>query len=753
VALTAGIVVFLIACNGESWLSDERFSLMVFVTIVLSAAISSAIAAGLLPLNKLPKESGLPLAGKTGGRTGLLTAFLAAGMLVMGIHLKGYASGLYVSLPALLSVLPGALAGIFSAALIASSIEEPKEPATNKSLLEQSGGSGWTLGVFLLGLFGFVSPLIFTSGVWKDPPPIVEPVQPPPAAASAVSSPQDASPEAIRAPSPPVPPPPPFEFKPDPELAKARPECWEMATVKPLHSVEAGNNALAIMSPDGRLLAFLTSGSEGKEVALLNLLSLEQKKTWRFSTPVRRMAFSSDGKRLLFLTSGWRQELSVAQEDHALIELPVIEPLPVFDGAMEWPKEAEAVFHRIGKPALVLNMESLLIEEDASRTFTAKLAEGTTWRFAVNTIRESAVTPPPSGAVARWSVKQDLCLAVAHPTESISRLFPFIEVREGEHLLVAPDGNILVRLGGNGAQAYYFTRREPSPIDYEVSMPHEPEKFPEGSPLREAAARTGLRVMIYLPLINPLTRKCIGPDRSKILGRARVVSWEGTKARLRLSDIVGTPAVDSVFADPHTETEGALELTGLMVPHRWWAIAGDAKKDLPPPPEESNKSDIGLSLKYDRGSFAVGKLPEQKQTVAPLSDFPPLPPVTERDPDKQRVREFIMDHHVKAGRGDWGAVCADYASLVNYFDLGVVQWPMVVAAQRDYHMKHKVTEAVLEPLEITKLPDGRYDVRYELQSDIVTEGKAPSQKKSPVRLILQDEPSKGLRITSHNPKR
>lgn len=752
-ALAAGIVVFLIACNGKSWLSSARISLMVFVTIVLTAAVASAIAAGLLPLSKLPKESGLPLAGKTGARTGLLTAFLAAGMLVMGVHLKGFENAFSVWLPALLSVLPGALASIFSAALIASSIEEPKEPVMNKALLEQSGGSGWILGVFLLGLFGFISPLIFTSGVWKEPPPIVETVQPLPAAASEISSPEEKPPETVRAPSPPVPPPAPFEFKPDPELAKARPECWEMATVKPLHSVEAGNNALAIMSPDGHMLAFLTSGSEGKEVALLNLLSLEQKKTWRFSTPVRRMAFSSDGKRLLFLTSGWRQELSVAQEDHALIELPVIEPLPVFDGAMEWPKEAEAVFHRIGKPALVLNLESLLIEEDASRTFTAQLAEGTTWRFAVKTISKNAATPPPSGAVARWNVKQDLCLAVAHPTESISRQFPFIEVREGEHLLVAPDGNILVRLGGNGAQAYYFTRREPSPIDYEVSMPHEPEKFPEGSPLREAAARTGLRVMIYPPLLNPLTRKCIGPDRSKILGRARVVTWEGTKARLRLSDIVGTLAVDSVFADPHTETDGTLELTGLMVPHRWWAIAGDARKDLPPPPEESNKSDIGLSLKYDRGAFAVGKLPEQKQTGAPLPDFPPLPPVTERDPDKQRVREFVTDHHAKASRGDWSAVCQDYAIVVNYFDLGFVKWETVVDAQRDYHKKHKVTESLLEPLEITKQADGSYDVRYELQSDIVTDGNAPSRKKSPVRLILQDLPNKGLRITSHNPKR
>ena len=124
----------------------------------------------------------------------------------------------------------------------------------------------------------------------------------------------------------------------------------------------------------------------------------------------------------------------------------------------------------------------------------------------------------------------------------------------------------------------------------------------------------------------------------------------------------------------------------------------------------------------------------------------------ERDPQKQKVREFVMAHHEKASRGDWGEVCADYASLVNYFDLGTVQWPMVVAAQRDYHMKHKVKETVLEPLAINRLANGSFEVTYELRSDVVTDGKAPTQRKSAVRLLIQEE-ARGLRITAHNPKR
>lgn len=758
VSLGVGLVAFLIAANGNSWLFSRQVSLGVFATIVLSAALAAAIAAGLLPLNKLPRETALPLAGKTGGRAGLMTAFLSAGLLIMGVHLAGSGNPLYVWLPALLSILPGALAGIFAAALVASSTEENPQITLNTTLHETPGGSGWTVGVYALGIFGFVSPLFLPYHITKPAPPEEAPPPAVTAVATPVSSPSEPPPSTPPPPSKPsVPPPPPFQFKPDAALAKARPECWELATVKTLDSLDPAGSYPVAMSPDGQWLTGVAKGSEGKEMDLINLFDLQKVKTWRFSAGLSRVAFSSDGKWLAFLTAASPPEIHIAKEDRVLIELPLLEPLPAFDGGMEWPRENEIVFHRSGKPATVLNLETLLFNEDSGRTSTPKLSEGATWRFGFEPVSIKAQDPPPAGPVPRWNVTRNWRLSVAHPKENLFRLFPAIELHEKERLLATPDGNILIRFASTGVQACYFEPRQPPALDYQVTMPHEPEKFPEGSPLREADGRAALRVMIYAPLLNPLTKKCIGPDRRNIAGRARFMSWEGNKAILRLCEVLGQPAENYIFADPHLEKDSELELAELMTPHRWWTVVGIPIKDAQPVAEEDQPvSGSGLKLKYNCGAFLIESLP----AAAGKSDAKVLlpsanavsPSVAEPPPDIERVRLFVLEHHAKATRGDWAAEVDDYAFSVNYFDRGMISREMVAKDQEAYHARYDTKETVVEPIAIQQVTPDTFDVKYTLISEITEAGKPPRTVRSNVFLLVV-KVQRRFMIMAHNPKR
>lgn len=109
VALDAGLVMFLIAFNSRSLFEFGRISLVTLISICLVSAIAAGISASLLPLNRLPKETGLSLAGKTGAHVGLMTSFLSAGMLVMGVHLSTIGGALLIWLPAVLAFCPGRL--------------------------------------------------------------------------------------------------------------------------------------------------------------------------------------------------------------------------------------------------------------------------------------------------------------------------------------------------------------------------------------------------------------------------------------------------------------------------------------------------------------------------------------------------------------------------------------------------------------------------------------------------------------------
>src|SRR5204863_6333333 len=168
------------------------------------------------------------------------------------------------------------------------------------------------------------------------------------------------------------------------------------------------------------------------EIQLLNLFTLRQERSWRFDEVIRRIAFSSDGNRLLLLGSGSNPSLLLAREDYTVTGLPLLEPLPEFDGVMEWRRNSEVVFYRAGKPALVLNLGTLLVDESSKLTLEPNHCDGKAMRFTARLACHAAENPPPKGAVPDWQTCRSPCLAMTHAAKGLVRLFPDIELHQGE---------------------------------------------------------------------------------------------------------------------------------------------------------------------------------------------------------------------------------------------------------------------------------------------------------------------------------
>jgi len=561
------------------WIATEWVPLALLVSISLAAVVASIVTVSRLELENVPTDMSLPVAARTGVRMGLTTALLSAGLLVVGFSWAGTCRWKFSVQPALFSVMPATLAAIIAGTFVAALKTNSHFRSAARSFTERTH-IGWLWKPATRGdseLKPRPEPVDSTSAARLEALPgrkLLAVVQCPEASGS----------DSI----------PPFEFRPDPALSGSPPQCWSIHTVKTLPSVDTAADAPAVISPNGIRLACRVAGSDGKEVQVLNLMTLRPGLSWRFSEAISQIAFSPDGERLLFLGCGSNPPLSVALIDGTVIPLPLIESLPQIDESMEWLQANEVILRRRKRKALSLNLETLCVHERAESVEAGKPSGGQSCKFMARMLCKCARNPPPRGDVTDWFVARNPCLALRYSAELPCRLFPSIELRQGERLMYAAGETIALQFKKDGVTAHFFERRESPALDCEVTMPHRPELLPRESAARNALERRALYTMVYAPLINPLTGKCIGPDRNAVLGRAVIVAWEGLKARLRLFEVMDPLPTDAVFADPHSETNGSFTLAGLQTPHRWWSIAAPAVQltapnKLPPAAKHANR--------------------------------------------------------------------------------------------------------------------------------------------------------------------
>lgn len=751
IALGAGLLGFISGFAGRAIFNAPRPALGVLVCVVLIAAVAASVSMHFLPLGKLPRVVGLPLAGRTGARTGLMASFLAAGYLVMGVYLGNGIGVVWVWLPALLSILPGTLAAIIAAAGLASGMKSVEDDAAPPRLTEECGGPGWIAGVVTLGIFGFLSPLVISVSKSSEP---ASSAQPPAAKFETAPRPIEITPPEFPPAANPAPVIPAFEFKPDPALIKARPEAWELADVRPIPDLDSSEPVA--LSPDETHLAGLEAGSGGKSMMLVNLRTLHKVRTWRLPGQVAFIAFAENSKRLAVMHEGNGTRLTLLAENGNQTLLPVVEPLPLAELGIEWRSDSEISIHRRGKLVQILNLDTLLLSEDSGKGFSRQLPSAETWQLSLVPQYQTAALPPPSGSVKNWKVARAASVAIRHPNEELARIFPGIVVQGNERFIMTRDGSTLLQLNRSGAQVCFFKTRTALPLDYEVTMPQDAAKFSAGSQLSDPTVRTALHIMVYAPLEHPLTRKCLGPDRNQILARARIISWEGTQAKVRLTEFSGSLPQNSVFADPHLMNGEALELADMETAHRWWVQVGQPVRSGAALPEP----DLLPSVRFtpDRGAFVPGEFEWTPKRPVITSPRPSVVLSTESTeapgapPDTSSIRDFIVEHHRKATAGDWEGAGRDYDVSVNYFEKGLISQQEVTEDLRQYHAKFRVKETVTDPLQVRALRNGSLEIRYDLVSEISSQATPYDRKTTKVVLILR-RVQDGFRILSHNAKR
>lgn len=737
IALTAGFVVLLISTfAADSLFRFGRISLSALLFSNVAAIFSTLATFGFVPLHTLPRESGLPLAGRAGSAMGLRTGFVAGGMMVLGAHLSGLQSAFLIWLPGILCIMPAALAGIIVAASVALSGRMSER--VERPVKDSQDPAAWEFLNAGVALFGFLSPLLLPSAPFRSS-------HSPHSAAVPPSVGSDAGDMKV-----PVRTPPPFSFSPSQLLATAQPECWRMADVKVMPEVDGSEQAPVALSPDGRTLLCCQSGSDRRSLQLLDLLTLQVTRAWRLEYPAGHLCFSPDSRSIFIESIGHPSRLSVIAEDHTLSELPRVEPGPPSDSVVEWQSERTLTFWD-GGIATSLSLDSLLLERRVSKQRRNSFNQGSTWRFAARLRCQSAALPAAAGREQNWQVERVRRLAVEHPVLGTVRVFDSPDIAAGDRLLCSPDGTTLIRLNGGGAFLYYFEERPPPPLYYEITMPREPDRLPEGSPIRDPGRQREVRVMAYPPLLNPLTGRCVGPDRNRILGRARITSWERARLRLQLVEVAEPLPADAVFADPHTESSAGFELLDLGLPHRWWAEAGKPAEGPSSATLSASLPDFAESVTLSpfRGAFTVVMGAPPSSSAKTPSEAPP-PAATQNPID--RLREFVLAHHRKASAGDWSGVADDYDDWVDYFDRGRISRDAIRQDQRSYHERFDTEETVGNPSTHRDLGGGWHETSYTLTSVLRAPGKPTETKQTKVSLVVREVPG-GFLITSQNPKR
>jgi hypothetical protein len=216
------------------------------------------------------------------------------------------------------------------------------------------------------------------------------------------------------------------------------------------------------------------------------------------------------------------------------------------------------------------------------------------------------------------------------------------------------------------------------------------------SSISEALNARALVVMLCAPIINPLNRKTVGADLSRIKALIGIESWKDTTATMWLKEDYGElPSASDVVA-----FMGKIE-NGHIVPlpqfSEWWSPISDVKSGdapervAPIPPKESSK-------------------PE------PPPPPKPEPPSTLTIAQINLLRAFIHGHHAKSSRNDVNGLVADYADRVDHFEKGVVTREAIRAEELEYHGPGvKVTEVLTEEPKLSEIGNKSYGAKYTIR--------------------------------------
>ncbi len=764
VSLGAGLMMFGAGHLLSGALSEsQRPGILVLLSIVVTAATAGAVAVGLAGQRETAADW---QAARLGARTGLFSAALSAGMLVLAAKLSGAEGILSIWLAAALCILPGAVCGMGGASmgfkLSAGTSPESGTRAEAPSVSSGTGGISWlALPIWGLAVCGMSAPLYLNS--WQRYSPLLK-IQAVPGSSAKPAEPV----EPALTVAPPQPPPPPFEFTPSSELGSTKPLQWEIFAHMTLAELD-GDGPLAFTA-DGRFVAGIASG----DVVIYDIHTLRTENTWTMGFPVNALAFSPDGKQLLLVSGESPPRIGVLRsEGSRVIMLPQPRKRLVPAEQPVWLGPNDVVFLSSGAVPARLDLASLEInpaatEESWKRRSNTQLdkwtvegqptwPERSAWQFAAVRFATETELPEVESVTDIWPMRFGLALGIIDRTRALSRMFPSIDLAAGDRFFATPNGSMFVRCRGRRVEIFYFQPSAATPQSaWSVTMPCDLNDL-QDPVIKQAVEEKALCAFAYRPLVNPLNNQVIGPDRGRVLASVRIATWQGSQA-LCASDLhCDDPSGEIVIADPHRWHGSRPELLRMPVPHRWWSAAKPAEFSQRSTPLPVLDNQPRVDTRFERGAVRITDIREYRPPPPSLPGPPspaqpavptvpasaPAPPAN----DGELIHRFIIEHHRKASAGDFAGIAADYADRVEYLTKGTVTRAFIEQDARKYHEAHsRVREWSPEHMTVRKVAPGRYEAEYVLHSEtVLAKDGVTSRTTVPLRLVIVMQDGK-LRI-------
>ena len=524
----------------------------------------------------------------------------------------------------------------------------------------------------------------------------------------------------------------PFHYTTPEALATAPASAWALQTQRLIGNIDSGR-AFAL-SRDERFIA----GGNGDTISVYDLESEGVITFPPVSFPLAALAFSPSGERLFFVCDGDPRRLGVAEiKSRKVILLPQPKRHLVPEGRVFWRSEKEVVFAPKISDMKMLNLDSLELDpvqfslDESNRIWQAityPLTSNDRWAMGRELMWTSAELPETEG-VQTWPIQGQIKLIWRDSKHAAIRFFPEINLSHDDRIIGLKDGSKVLRFHNNVATAFYFTTRPIPPLRWRIPMPHGPEKLRESEAATKALAMGQLSLVLYSPMINPLTQKTIGPDREHPKALLRVESWSGNEAEVWVYKDYFPFASGDVLADVHMAMSGP-DIFNFDQPHRWFVVAPDPVSDATDPKllpsiaqMEKRRTEVMAKLAEETAAARLAAQAKQEETTpAPILITPKSPQSEPVHPTKgaqtlspleKEITAFVVEHHAKATRGEITEMVEDYAQQVDHFNNGIVDRLFIYNDEFQYHQKmEKLIEEVDGSVNFREIRNGVFEARY-----------------------------------------
>lgn len=749
VAFLGGVLCFPIALllkpSLSMWVNQ---AVLILLPLLLVAMVASIIVSGFVDWKAFPPFRAPGLAARSGARIGAITVIIGGGatMVAATFHALGFVvdasaatSPWLISISVTLSALPTIFCASFAAYLIArirNPRTSPRLPISDDQSIPKSPTRGLLPYFVIFGILSFLSPI--TVHLIPEPSKVVETAPPP------KPDPSPIAPAPVITPPPPV-----FAYERPPDFEKVSPIRRQIVERKYLHDV-LENRPMAI-SPNGRLFAYY-SDSNATSIRVIDLNTCEPTVTFPNIPYSSRMAWSPDSKKLICISDNSNPPITIhnlTSQDKTLLPIPKKDRVP--RGQPFWWSTREVAFFDNRTPGGWLNLDSLQVKkmesslkwhslpklnDDSLKNFPDPILPHSE-QFEMTVVPQIKAYTNPHFLQPQWTTQSSLYLGLVDPSLSSQRIFTEIDLTPGDHIGSAPDGSIFIRVRNQTATIYYFGLNDKTPKIISLSKPNLPDETTLPLSLERHLEEKSLCVFVCAPLINPLTQQVVGPDRDRVKGIARFMSWTNDQAKFWLAEEYSPISEGDILADPHVWIKGKPEAVNISPDENWWATV-PSQDDAP---DLTTISTRMLDRKFTpefRESFGLPSLSRvtYSEPPKPIVASPPVP-ITSADSLEETIRTFIHDHHVHASRRNLYAFVDDYSDSADLYSHGVVDRTFIRKDQQEFYQSYtKVTETVIGEIEIEEAEPRRYEAIYKLEMELTDQSNKVSKKQVFLTLLI-----------------